>query len=56
MQYSYLCDSAENFMSAKSDSQVVGEVAFSQLVCRIFWFFNMLKIIWEPMYFMVSNT
>ena len=44
MQYSYLCDSAENFMSAKSDSQVVGEEHLVNWFAEI-WFFNMLKII-----------
>ena len=30
MQYSCLYDSAESFVPAKSDSQVVGEIAFGQ--------------------------
>ena len=44
MQHSCLCDSAENFMPAKSDCQVVGDIVFGQSVSRIFWFLIRLKL------------
>ena len=56
MHHSFLCDSAENLMSAKPDSKVVGENVFGQWIFRVFLIFNMLKTIRKPMYFMISNT
>ena len=55
MHHSCLCDSAEN-ISSKSHSQVVGENVYGPSVCRFFKVFNMLKTIWKPMYFMITNT
>ena len=37
-------------------SQTVVENAFGESVCRVFLIFNLLKTIWKPMYFMISNT
>ena len=48
MQYSCLYDSAESFVPAKSESQVVGEIAFGQSVCRIFWFLICWKLFESP--------
>ena len=45
-----------NLMSAKPGSQVVGKNVFGQSVCKVFLIFNMLKTIWKPMYFIISNT
>ena len=56
MHDSCLCDSAKN-VSSKPLSQVVGKNVFGQSVCRGFLIiFNMLKTIWKPMEFMISNT
>ena len=55
MHHSCLCDSAKN-ISLKPLSQVVGKNVFGQSVCRVFLIFDMLKTIWKPMYFMISNT
>ena len=43
-------------MSAKPGSQVLGKNVFGQSVCKVSLIFNMLKTIWKPMYFIISNT
>ena len=55
MHHSCLCDSAKN-ISSKPLSQVVGKNVLGQSICRVFLIFDMLKTIWKPMYFMISNT
>ena len=56
MHHSCLCHSANNLMSAKTSSQVVDENVFGQSTCSVSLIFIMLKTIWKPMYFMISNT
>ena len=55
MHHSCLCGSAKNLMFAKPSSQVVGENVFHVPLCRVFFIFNMLKTIWKPIYFIISN-
>ena len=55
MHHSCLCGSAENLMFAKPSSQVVGANVFHVPLCRVFFIFNMLKTIWKPIYFIISN-
>ena len=43
-----LCDSIQNAMSAKHGSWVVGKNAFSQLVCKKFWFLIHWKLFENP--------
>ena len=55
MHHSCLCDSAKS-ISSKTLSQIVGGNAFGQLVRGVFSIFNLLKTIWKPIHFMISNT
>ena len=45
MQHSCVFDSTKNFLSAKPGSQVVGENAFGQSVCKILQVLIFLKTI-----------
>ena len=47
---------SKTFLQNLSLSQVVGKNVFGQSICRVCLIFDMLKTIWKPMYFMISNT
>ena len=54
MHHSCLCDSAKNIQNHFPKLQM--KMYLANQIAGSFLFFNKLKTIWKPMYFLISNT